>query len=106
MKQAIINLLNNSFDAIVSDGLITVATRYDRRDDEALIRIADSGSGITPEIIDKIFDPFFTTKDVGSGTGLGMAISFGIIEDHNGILKVSSVINEGSIISICLAGGC
>jgi len=70
--------------------------------DQIQVVFKDNGCGMNEEIQKKIFDPFFTTKDVGSGTGLGMAISFGIIEDHNGTLKVSSVINEGSIISICL----
>jgi len=70
--------------------------------DQIQVIFKDNGCGMNEEIQKKIFDPFFTTKDVGSGTGLGMAISFGIIEDHNGSLKISSVINEGSIITICL----
>jgi len=52
--------------------------------------------------MEKIFDPFFTTKDVGKGTGLGMAISLGIIDDHKGTVKVSSKVDKGSTISICL----
>jgi len=90
LKQAIINLVNNAFDAINSDGHITVTTRYDHRADEALIRIADTGSGISPEIIDKIFDPFFTTKPVDKGTGLGLSVTFGIIQEHGGKIEVES----------------
>jgi signal transduction histidine kinase len=62
----------------------------------------DNGCGMSSMTQKKIFDPFYTTKEVGDGTGLGMAISFGIIEDHSGTLKVSSVVNKGSIITICL----
>ena len=77
-------------DAIISDGFITVATRYNCRDDEALILIADTGSGVSPEIIDKIFDPFFTTKPVDKGTGLGLSVTFGIIQEHGGKIEVES----------------
>ena len=90
LKQAIINLVNNAFDAINSEGFITVATRCDRRTDEVFIHIADTGCGIAPEIIDKIFDPFFTTKPVDKGTGLGLSVTFGIIQDHGGKIEVES----------------
>ena len=90
LKLAIINLVNNAFDAVSSDGLIMVATRYERRAAEAIIRIADSGCGISADIIDKIFDPFFTTKPVDKGTGLGLSVTFGIIQEHEGRIEVAS----------------
>ncbi len=90
LKQAIINLVNNAFDAINSGGNITVSTHHDRQADEVIIRIADTGSGISPEIIDKIFDPFFTTKPVDKGTGLGLSVTFGIIQEHGGKIEVES----------------
>ena len=58
----------------------------DEADDLLRIRVADSGGGIPPELVDKIFQPFFTTKPIGAGTGLGLSISKGIIEDHGGTL--------------------
>lgn len=70
--------------------------------DQIIITFKDNGCGMNEKTQKKIFDPFYTTKDVGSGTGLGMAISFGIIEEHGGSLKVASAIGEGSTISIYL----
>jgi signal transduction histidine kinase len=60
------------------------------------VRIKDNGSGIKPEIKDKIFDPFFTTKPVGKGTGMGLAISYQIIEKHQGTIEVFSELNQGT----------
>jgi CheY-like chemotaxis protein len=66
------------------------------------LRIEDTGYGIPNDIIEKIFDPYFTTKDPGKGTGLGLAVVHGIIEDHEGFIKVSSITNKGSIFKIFL----
>jgi len=66
------------------------------------IEFKDNGCGMDEETLQKIFDPFFTTKDVGSGTGLGMAISFGIIEEQGGLIEITSVVNEGSSLTIKL----
>jgi len=66
------------------------------------IEFSDNGCGMHEETLKKVFDPFFTTKDVGSGTGLGMAISFGIIEEHGGIIEINSKVNEGSSLTIKL----
>ncbi|HBY81887.1 MAG TPA: two-component sensor histidine kinase, partial [Cyanobacteria bacterium UBA11148] len=60
------------------------------------VTICDNGSGIPPEILDKIFDPFFTTKPVGQGTGMGLAISYQIIEKHNGKIEVISELGQGA----------
>ncbi len=108
LSQVFMNIAVNACQAIESKklrnkefvGQLTISLIDDV--DQIQVIFKDNGCGMSEVTQKKIFDPFFTTKDVGSGTGLGMAISFGIIEDHNGILKVSSVINEGSIISICL----
>lgn len=66
------------------------------------INFTDQGSGINEQDITKIFEPFFTTKDVGKGTGLGLSVSYGIIKDHNGEIKVKSVPNEGTTFSVMI----
>ena len=90
LKQVYINMLNNSHDAIGSDGAIAITTHHDLDAGEIVISFMDSGRGIPPEIINKIFDPFFTTKGVGEGTGLGLSVTFGIIKDHGGHIEVES----------------
>ena len=90
LKQAIINLVNNAFDAIGEEGSITISSLYDPLLDEVVINILDTGHGIQPGKIDRIFDPFYTTKPVGKGTGLGLAVTFGIIQEHNGKIEVES----------------
>ncbi len=89
-NQVIINLLNNSRDAIGKGGEIHIWTDYDLREGYILIEIGDTGCGIPPEIKDRIFDPFFTTKPSGRGTGLGLSVSYGIIEEHGGTIEVYS----------------
>jgi two-component system NtrC family sensor kinase len=90
LSQAIMNLLNNGYDAIGTDGIITISTSFNQKDDEIVISVTDTGCGIPRENIDKIFDPFFTTKGVGKGTGLGLSVTFGIIKDHGGRIEVQS----------------
>ncbi len=90
IKQALINLVNNAFDAISGEGKITISTHYNVQLDEVIINVLDRGHGIPPGIIDRIFDPFFTTKPAGKGTGLGLAVTFGIIEEHIGKIEVES----------------
>jgi len=90
LKQAIINLVNNAFDAISEEGMITISTHYDAHLDEVIISVLDTGHGIQPGKIDRIFDPFYTTKPVGKGTGLGLAVTFGIIQEHKGKIEVES----------------
>ena len=90
LKQAFINLVNNAFDAISDKGTITISTRYDAKLGQVIISVMDDGHGISPRKVDKIFDPFYTTKPVGKGTGLGLAVTFGIIQEHNGKIKVES----------------
>lgn len=93
IKQAVINLANNAFDAIGKDGEITVSTHYDQGSNEVVIQVTDNGAGIPPETQGRIFDPFFTTKPVGKGTGLGLSVTFGIVEEHGGKIEVESPLN-------------
>ena len=90
LKQVWINLLNNARDAVGRNGLILVRTRLLRDDGIVRAWFADSGSGISAAHLGNVFDPFFSTKPVGSGTGLGLSVSFGIVEDHEGSIRVES----------------
>ncbi len=67
-----------------------------------VIEIEDTGSGIPPEDVSKIFEPFFTTKEIGKGTGLGLAVCYGIVTEHGGRLSVRSNVGKGSIFSMFL----
>ena len=89
-KQVFINLLGNAHDAIETDGSIHIKTQYDKKNNEVIIYVGDTGSGIAPDKIDRIFDPFYTTKPVDKGTGLGLSVTFGIINDHGGRIKAES----------------
>jgi PAS domain S-box-containing protein len=90
LKQVYINMLNNAHEAIRTDGMICITTHHDREAGEIVTCFIDSGTGIPPEIINKIFDPFFTTKGVGEGTGLGLSVIIGIVNDHGGYIEVES----------------
>ncbi|MCK5312851.1 MAG: PAS domain-containing protein, partial [Desulfobacteraceae bacterium] len=90
IKQVFINLLNNAFDAIGKDGHIGIKTLLDSDTNALEIIIADTGTGILLKHLNKLFDPFFTTKSVGKGTGLGLSVTFGIIKEHGGTIKVKS----------------
>jgi len=82
IDQVFLNLLANAAQAIEGPGTISIETRV--RDGMAVVRIADTGPGIAPDVIGRIFDPFFTTKTVGEGTGLGLSISYEILKKHGG----------------------
>lgn len=90
LKQVWINLLNNAFDSIGQDGTIWVKTSICPQGRRVLVTVADSGSGIEPEDLKRVFEPFFTTKAPGAGTGLGLSVSFGIIQDHHGTISALS----------------
>ncbi|MCX7823152.1 MAG: ATP-binding protein [Syntrophobacterales bacterium] len=101
MKQVFINMLMNARDAIGDGGgRISVSTRF--VDNMVKIKIQDNGSGISPEHIGKIFEPFFTTKPPGKGTGLGLAVSYGIVADHGGDVLVESSEGKGTIFTVVL----
>jgi len=100
LNQVFMNLLVNAAQAITEHGRITLRTRQEG--ENVRIEIADTGSGIPLEIINRIFDPFFTTKPVGTGTGLGLSITHGIVRKHNGRIDVSSRAGEGTTFSITI----
>ena len=101
LRQALIALLMNALDATPPGGHIEVETRRDGSD-TVILTVADDGSGISPENLDKIFNPFFTTKPVGQGTGLGLAICHGIVASHGGKIRVDSEIGRGTRLSLVL----
>ncbi|WP_415718918.1 ATP-binding protein [Maridesulfovibrio sp.] len=101
LQEAFINLLINAVQAIGEQpGSINVTARMDS--ENTIIRICDTGQGMSPEIMERIFDPFFSTKEIGQGTGLGLYIVYGIIEKHQGSIRTESNPNEGTSFYITL----
>ncbi|WP_305039602.1 sensor histidine kinase [Fulvivirga ulvae] len=94
LNQVFMNILNNAIQAIDNEGRICIQTT--QNEDSAIVKIKDSGRGMSEDLKKRIFDPFFTTKDVGEGTGLGLSISYGIIEKHHGKIEVNSTAGEGT----------
>ena len=101
LQQVFTNLLLNARDAIPDGGRIVVSTST--ADDGSLVaEISDSGIGIAPENVAKIYDPFYTTKGVGRGTGLGLAVTYGIVQEHTGRITVDSTPGDGTTFRIIL----
>lgn len=107
LESVILNIILNAFDATEPGNSITLSTGIGVSANHASqkgveIAVADTGCGISPENLDKLFDPFFTTKEVGQGTGLGLAVSYGIVERHGGTIRVQSEVSRGSTFTIWL----
>ncbi|MCL4456451.1 MAG: ATP-binding protein [Nitrospirae bacterium] len=100
MAQVFMNILINALQAMDMGGTLTIRTRIDNG--FCTISIGDTGIGIAPDVLPNIFDPFFTTKDVGEGTGLGLSVSKGIVEQHGGIIEVESTAGVGTTFIIKL----
>ena len=94
IQQVLFNLILNARDAMPSGGWLTLKTFVDSRD--VVVEVSDTGLGISEADLPRIFDPFFTTKDVGLGTGLGLAVSYGIVQEHGGSIQASSGNGQGS----------
>jgi two-component system NtrC family sensor kinase len=101
LQQVFTNLLLNARDAIPDGGRITLKTTSSR-DDSLVVEVSDNGIGIAPENVAKIYDPFYTTKGVGRGTGLGLAVSYGIVQEHSGHISVESAPGRGTTFRIAL----
>lgn len=104
IHQVLMNLFLNASHACKEKGILTISTKRKKikQKNWITIEVNDNGSGIETSLIKKIFDPFFTTKPVGVGTGLGLSVSFGIIEKHNGFIDVHSEENVGTTFIIYL----
>ena len=100
LQQAVIALATNAIDAMPNGGNLTFRAFAEPR--RLAIEIEDTGVGIPTEDMSKVFEPFFTTKEVGKGTGLGLAVCYGIITDHGGRLSVRSNVGKGSTFTIFL----
>lgn len=98
IQQVIVNLLLNSIQSIEKNGRIQVRSRQESGKGEIEVEIEDNGCGIPVETIPRIFDPFFSTKS--RGTGLGLAVSYGIIKNHQGDIKVESSLEKGTVMKI------
>jgi signal transduction histidine kinase len=94
LQQVFLNLFLNARDAMESGGSLSVATWSD--DGFARIEVADTGQGIAAEHLARIYDPFFTTKAARKGTGLGLAVTYGIVREHSGNIEVASRPGAGS----------
>jgi signal transduction histidine kinase len=114
IQQALTNLVMNAIQAMPGGGVVELSLKRERAEPPAelrrpegaylCLRVRDQGEGIPPENMARIFEPFFTTKDVGAGTGLGLAVTYGIIQAHGGWIAVESAIRAGSTFSVYLPG--
>ena len=113
--QVLVNLANNARDAMPNGGKLVIQTArinltpeycksYPNVDPGAYVRVsvADNGEGMAKETLEQIFDPFFTTKQVDKGTGLGLAMVYGIIQNHDGLITCKSVLGKGTLFEIFL----
>ncbi len=94
LQQVFMNLVLNARDAMPQGGKLTVRTYQE--DSQLVVKIQDSGTGISEENVKKIYDPFFTTKKAGEGSGLGLSVSYGIIREHSGRINVDSTSGQGT----------
>jgi PAS domain S-box-containing protein len=95
LQQVFTNLILNARDAIIGGGSISLTTVTTEKG-EVIINVTDTGEGIPAENLKKVFDPFFTTKGVGNGTGLGLAVSYGIVQEHGGSIEAFSANGDGT----------
>jgi signal transduction histidine kinase len=100
IEQVLVNLIQNGIQAMPEGGDLKIRVETDQED--CYIYVEDTGQGIPEEFLKKVFEPFFTTKPKGEGTGLGLAVVYGIIENHKGSISVSSQVDEGTTFMIKL----
>ena len=100
MQQVFLNLFLNARDAMPSGGWLTVSSRVEG--ESAVIEVADTGCGILPEHLSRIYDPFFTTKTVGQGTGLGLSVTYGVVQEHQGTIECASRPGQGTRFTLTL----
>lgn len=104
LKQIIINIGLNAIQAMEDHGVLTISCR--EKEDELIMTFRDTGPGIAEKDMTHIFDPFFTTKDVGEGTGLGLAVTYSLVQRMEGDITVESAEGEGTLFTITIPVGC
>jgi len=102
LQQVFTNIILNAIHAMTKGGILTISSISDKQKNLLGVRFQDTGSGITPENLKKLFTPFFTTKEKGVGIGLGLAVCYGIIQRHNGDIKVESEYGKGTTFTVWL----
>ncbi len=102
IQQVILVLMVNASEAMPKGGTLEVATEFDPASEQGVVRVKDTGSGISPDVLARIFDPFFTTKEDQNRTGLGLAVAASIIEQHAGEITVRSEPGEGTEFRVAL----
>ncbi len=102
LQQVFLNLFINAIQAMPDGGVLKVTAFGSDKGQGVTVEVADTGVGIAPENIPRIFDPFFTTKQVGRGTGLGLSVTYGIVEKHGGTIGVRSEVGKGTTFTVSL----
>jgi PAS domain S-box-containing protein len=102
LKQVFLNIILNALQAMQQGGSLTITLDESEDGQEFILSFTDSGKGIARQNLDKVFDPFFSTKEIGEGTGLGLSVSYGIIQEHGGSIEVVSKEGRGSTFTIRL----
>lgn len=107
LQQVFVNIFQNAFYAMKNEGVLRIEISEAGRGGKifAAVKISDTGEGIAPENLEKIFDPFYTTKDIGKGTGLGLAVSRRIIEEHEGFIEAENNADGGASLTVYLPAG-
>ena len=100
LAQVFVNVVQNALQAMPAGGKLIVETAADEK--QAIVKFSDDGAGIAAENLEKIFDPFFTTKDIGQGTGLGLAVSRRIVEEHGGLIEAANNADDGATFTVYL----
>jgi signal transduction histidine kinase len=100
LNQVMMNLLVNGAQAMQGNGAITISSRKRAHNEIVELVISDTGPGIEEDHLEKVFEPFFTTKTTGEGTGLGLSVSFAIVKEHQGTIKVSSEPGNGAVFTL------
>ncbi len=102
IERVFLNLIINAAEAMNGSGTLTLTTGFGINAKNIEIEVKDTGHGISMENMEKIFNPFFTTKEIGHGVGLGLAISYGIVKEHNGEITVESEYGKGATFTVAL----
>ena len=107
IEQVIFNLLTNALDALIQRQKTQSAVDKPAiricsflENDQVTLTVSDNGVGIAEDALDKVFEPFFTTKEVGSGMGLGLSITYGMVKDYNGVIDIQSAEGEGTAVKM------